>query len=109
MPPAARLTDPHACAIPMHGTNAIAAPCEPTVLIGNLPAARVGDLTICAAPIAKGSMTVFIGNQLAARQGDITGHGGVIVMGEPTVLIGDMPAMCPCLASASDSGSAFVT
>jgi uncharacterized Zn-binding protein involved in type VI secretion len=93
----------------MHGTNAIAGPCEPTVLIGNLPAARVGDLTICGAPIAKGSMTVLIGNQLAARQGDITGHGGVIVKGEPTVLIGDQPARNACMASASSSGSAFVT
>jgi uncharacterized Zn-binding protein involved in type VI secretion len=63
----------------------------PTVLIGNLPAARVGDMLTCVGPpdvIALGSFTVMIGGQPAARQGDMTAHGGVIVMGFPTVIIG---------------------
>jgi len=38
--------------------------------------------------IVKGSMTVMINNLPAARMGDLTAHGGVIVMGEPTVMIG---------------------
>jgi uncharacterized Zn-binding protein involved in type VI secretion len=38
--------------------------------------------------IAKGSPTVLIGGLPAARMGDQTEHGGVIVMGMPTVLIG---------------------
>jgi uncharacterized Zn-binding protein involved in type VI secretion len=66
--------------------------CEPTVLIGGLPAARVGDLAYCNAPpdvIVQGSPTVLIGGQMAARLGDMTAHGGVIVVGDPTVLIGD--------------------
>lgn len=63
----------------------------PTVLIGNLPAARVGDMAVCVGPpdtIAKGSATVIIAGMPAARIGDNTAHGGVIVMGMPTVLIG---------------------
>jgi uncharacterized Zn-binding protein involved in type VI secretion len=61
------------------------------VLIGSLPAARVGDMATCVGPpdvIAMGSFTVLIGGQPAARMGDLTAHGGVIVMGFPTVLIG---------------------
>jgi uncharacterized Zn-binding protein involved in type VI secretion len=31
---------------------------------------------------------VLISNMPAARMGDMTAHGGVIILGEPTVLIG---------------------
>jgi uncharacterized Zn-binding protein involved in type VI secretion len=61
------------------------------VFIGNLPAARVGDMLTCVGPpdvIVKGSATVLIGGQPAARMGDLTAHGGTIVFGWPTVLIG---------------------
>jgi uncharacterized Zn-binding protein involved in type VI secretion len=95
MPPAARLTDMHAC--PMvepgpvpHVGGPISGPGAPTVLIGNLPAARVGDLATCTGPpdtIAAGSSKVLIANQPAARLGDSTAHGGVIVAGYPPVLI----------------------
>ena len=37
--------------------------------------------------IIKGSMTVMINNLPAARMGDQTAHGGVIVLGAPTVII----------------------
>jgi uncharacterized Zn-binding protein involved in type VI secretion len=60
-------------------------------LVGNLPAARAGDMATCVGPpdtIAKGSATVLIGGAPAARLGDSTGHGGAIVAGLPTVLIG---------------------
>jgi uncharacterized Zn-binding protein involved in type VI secretion len=63
----------------------------PTVLIGGMPAARMGDMLTCVGPpdsIILGSMTVLIGGQPAARMGDMTAHGGVIVIGCPTVLIG---------------------
>lgn len=66
-------------------------PGEPTVLIGNLPAARLGDMAVCTGPpdsIVMGSATVLIGGKPAARLGDQTAHGGVIVAGFPTVLIG---------------------
>jgi hypothetical protein len=62
------------------------------VLIGMLPAARVGDMAVCVGPpdsIAMGSPTVIIGGMMAARQGDPTVHGGVITMGFPMVLIGE--------------------
>ncbi len=95
MQPAARLTDLHTC--PMvtgmvpHVGGPITAPGAPTVLIGGLPAARVGDLCTCVGPpdsIVKGSMKVFIKGQPAARLGDTTAHGGVIVLGCFTVLVG---------------------
>ncbi|MNH39711.1 putative deoxyribonuclease RhsA [compost metagenome] len=63
----------------------------PTVLIGGLPAATVGDMCVCTGPpdlIVKGSSSVFIGGKPAARMGDTTAHGGTIVIGCPTVIIG---------------------
>ena len=93
--PAARITDMHVC--PMfngpvpHVGGPILPAGEPTVLIGNLPAARVGDMATCVGPpdsIVVGSATVLIGGAPAARLGDSTAHGGTILGGEPTVLIG---------------------
>jgi uncharacterized Zn-binding protein involved in type VI secretion len=94
MPPAARLTDMHVCpmvtGVVPHVGGPITAPGAPAVLIGGLPAARVGDLVTCVGPpdtIALGSFTVLIGGQPAARMGDATAHGGSIVLGCPTVII----------------------
>lgn len=95
---AARLGD--SCA---HG-GTIVAGC-PTVLIGGMPAARVGDPHVCpmvtpGTPpiphvgmpiIPPGSPTVLIGGMPAARMGDMapcTGPPDSIVMGCPTVMIG---------------------
>jgi uncharacterized Zn-binding protein involved in type VI secretion len=93
--PAARVTDMHVCpmvtGVVPHVGGPILPPGDPMVLIGGLPAARVGDLAMCVGPpdvIALGSFTVFIGGQPAARMTDITAHGGTIVMGFPMVLIG---------------------
>ncbi len=98
MPPAARLTDMHTCPMVTPGVppiphvgGPIAGPGVPTVLIGNLPAAVLGDTCVCVGPpdaIIKGSATVLIMNRPAARMGDNTAHGGVIVLGFPTVMIG---------------------
>lgn len=98
MPPAARVTDMHTCPMQSPATppvphvgGPILPPCEPTVLIGFLPAARVSDMAVCVGPpdsIAMGSTSVLIGFLMAARIGDPTVHGGVIVAGEPTVMIG---------------------
>lgn len=63
----------------------------PTVMIGGMAAARVGDMCICTGPpdsIVKGSATVMIGGMPAARMGDSTAHGGSIILGCPTVMIG---------------------
>ncbi len=93
--PAARITDMHTC--PMangpapHVGGPIMPPGTPTVLIGGLPAAKVGDMITCVGPpdsITMGSGSVLIGGTPAARMGDSTAHGGVIVAGCPTVLIG---------------------
>jgi uncharacterized Zn-binding protein involved in type VI secretion len=74
-----------------HVGGPILSPGCPTVLIGNSPAARMGDNCQCVGPpdvIIEGSATVLIGGQPAARMGDATAHGGIIVAGCPTVLIG---------------------
>jgi uncharacterized Zn-binding protein involved in type VI secretion len=93
--PAARLTDMHVC--PMvtvlvpHVGGPIAAPGCPTVLIGGLPAARMGDMAVCVGPpdvVILGAFNVLIGGQPAARMGDMTAHGGVIVLGCFNVLLG---------------------
>ena len=95
--PAARMGDSTA-----HG-GVIVAGC-PTVLIGGMPAARMGDMHVCpmvtpgvppiphvGGPITMGSATVLIGNMPAARMGDMatcTGPPDTIVLGCMTVLIG---------------------
>lgn len=90
------MTDMHVCPLvnpgPVpHVGGPILPPGMPTVLIGGLPAARVGDMAVCTGPpdsIVLGSMTVLIGGPPAARLGDTMAHGGKIVAGMPTVLIG---------------------
>ena len=92
--PAARLTSMHVCPAftgPVPHVGGIIAMGEPTVLVSFLPAARLGDPTICVGPpgtVMMGSPTVLIGKKPAARMGDPCGHGGTIVVGMPTVLIG---------------------
>jgi uncharacterized Zn-binding protein involved in type VI secretion len=92
MPFAARVGDPSG------HPGMISGPGNPTVLIGGMPAAAVGDMHVCAmpplagphppSPIAMGSTTVLIGGLPAARMGDIAGCSAPIVMGCPTVNIG---------------------
>ncbi len=94
MPAAARLFDLHTCPLSTgtvpHVGGPVAGPGVPTVLIGGMAAAVVGDTCTCVGPpdsIATGSATVFIGTKAAARQGDTTAHGGLITGGLPTVII----------------------
>jgi uncharacterized Zn-binding protein involved in type VI secretion len=92
MPPAARVTDPTG------HPGIIIGPGVPTVLIGGMPAAVLGDTHACSmpplagphppTPIVKGSATVLIGGRPAARMGDMSGCGAPIIMGMPTVQIG---------------------
>lgn len=107
--PAARLTDPTA-----HG-GLIVGPGVPTVFIGKLPAATMGDNHLCpmmtpgvppiphvGGPILLGSTGVFIGGKPAARMGDMAvcvGPPSTVIMGCPTVLIGE-------IGSGSQAGSA---
>ena len=74
-----------------HVGGPVLPPGGPTVLIGGMPAARVGDLLTCTGPpdsIIMGSATVLIGGMPAARLGDSTAHGGQLILGCFTVLIG---------------------
>ena len=93
--PAARVADMHTCpmvtGVVPHVGGPILPPGCPTVLIGGMPAARMGDQATCVGPpdvIVGGCPTVLIGGQPAARTGDQSAHGGVIIIGCPTVLIG---------------------
>ncbi len=93
--PAARIADMHVCPLVTvlvpHVGGPILPAGEPTVLIGGMPAARLGDMATCVGPpdtIIAGSGTVMIGGMPAARLGDSTAHGGSIILGEFTVLIG---------------------
>ncbi len=92
---AARITDMHVCPMSTgpvpHVGGPILPPGAPTVLIGGLPAAKVGDMCVCTGPpdsIVAGSGTVLIEGMPAARMGDSTAHGGSIVLGCATVMIG---------------------
>lgn len=131
--PAARMTDgiicpnpqtppvpltPHA---PPPGTP-IVATCAANVLIGGLPAARVGDFSICASavpvpnPIVKGAVPVLIAGMPAARMMDMATHPGSMIAGPccATVLIGLAgksqhyqagTAMCQAAAGGRASGT----
>lgn len=98
MPFAARISDMHVCpmqtpaVVPIpHVGGPILGPGVPTVLIGNLPAAVMGDMCMCVGPPdsgIQGSSSVMIGGKPALRMGDSTAHGGTIMMGCPTVIIG---------------------
>ena len=100
MPPAARLGDMHVCPmvtpapVPVpHVGGPIIGPGMPTVLIGGIPAAVLGDMLTCVGPpdvIILGSIGVLIGGKPAARMGDQCAHGGMISVGLPTVLIGEI-------------------
>lgn len=113
MPPAARVTDMHVCpmvtGIVPHVGGPILPPCEPTVLTGFLPQARVTDMAVCVGPpdtIVMGSPTVLVGNLMAARMGDSTAHGGVIVLGCPTVIIGEVGMGSPVEVTPIEPGLA---
>ncbi len=98
--PAARIGDMHICPMVTPGVppiphvgGPIMGPGVPTVLIGNMPAAVMGDMCTCVGPpdsIILGSTGVLIGGKPAARMGDTTVHGGSIILGCPTVLIGEI-------------------
>lgn len=97
-PPQARVTDLHTGPCGLGSPMPILPPCCPTVLVGKMPAARLGDMCLGLIappaanfpphPIAKGSATVLIGKMPAARIGDMCSLGAAIVKGEPTVLVG---------------------
>jgi uncharacterized Zn-binding protein involved in type VI secretion len=85
---AARVTDMIVSTATSGLPTPIIPPGAPTVLIGGMPAARMGD-SCGADAIILGSTTVTIGGVPAARVGDPTGGGGSVMgPGAPTVMIG---------------------
>lgn len=100
--PAARLSDST-----MHGSPLLGAACT-TVLIGNMPAWRVGDQHTCPIPNAPppagpgtphatgitmppGAVNVLIGGKPAARMGDQISEPGAVV---PPMVINTIVAGC---------------
>ncbi|MDX2146042.1 MAG: PAAR domain-containing protein [Planctomycetota bacterium] len=75
-----------------HVGGPIMPPGSPTVIVAGRPAATATGMCTCVGPpdtIVKGSATVMIGYMPAARLGDSTAHGGAIVgPGAPTVMVG---------------------
>ncbi|GGC33232.1 hypothetical protein GCM10011371_20840 [Novosphingobium marinum] len=99
--PAARIGDPHICALLPSGAP-VAPPCEVTVLTEKRPQARMLDNVFCVpaqVPIVFGSPTVLVGKRPAARMGDPTLCGGAIMMGAFTVLIGMVGVSVPDIGS----------
>ncbi len=92
MPAAVRITD-----ATTHG-GTVVGPGEPTVLVGGIPAAVLGDNHACSlppnvhqptiGPFPAGSAKVLIGGKPALRLGDTSACGAIAAVGEPTVLIG---------------------
>lgn len=92
MPQAVRIAD-----ITTHG-GTIVGPGEPTILIGGMPAAVLGDNHMCplppnvhqptVSPFPMGSTTVLFGGKPAIRVGDMVICGATAALGEPTVMIG---------------------
>jgi uncharacterized Zn-binding protein involved in type VI secretion len=92
--PAARIGDPT-----VHGGAVVVG--FPTVIIGNMPASRIGDMHACpqvtivvphvGGPFILGSFTVTTGFQPQSRVGDALiciGPPDALAMGCPTVLVG---------------------
>jgi uncharacterized Zn-binding protein involved in type VI secretion len=92
MPAAARVGD-----VTNHG-GTIIGPGAPTVTIGGMPAALVGDNHVCVlppnthqpttSPFPAGSATVMIAGVPALRTSDACICGAMAAVGEPTVVIG---------------------
>lgn len=80
-----------------HG-GTVVGPGEPTVLIGGMPAAVMGDNHACvipqppphpaSSPFITGSATVLIGGKPALRTTDACVCGAMPAVGCPTVIIG---------------------
>lgn len=92
--PASRISDMHVCpmvtGVVPHVGGPILPPGCPTVLIGGLPAARIGDMCTCVGPpdvIVTGAFTVLIGGRPAAHITNMTAHG-MVILGHPPVLVG---------------------
>ena len=94
MPFAARITDPTA-----HGGLVTVG--FPTVLIGGMPASRIGDMHVCpmvtvlvphvGGPFILGSFTVLVGSMPQSKVGDMlvcVGPPDSLIMGCPTVQVG---------------------
>jgi len=92
VPAAARLGD-----TTIHG-GVVTGPGAPTVLIGGMPAAVMGDMHACVipsppphpptSPFVAGSATVLIGGMPALRMGDSCACGAFVAPGLVTVMIG---------------------
>jgi uncharacterized Zn-binding protein involved in type VI secretion len=92
MPPAARVGD-----TTVHG-GTVTGPGVPTVLVGGMPAAVMGDMHACVipsppphppvTPFTMGSATVLVGGRGMLRVGDVCGCGASAAVGSPTVLVG---------------------
>ena len=80
MIPVSRLTDQHACPIPLHGLTPLVSG-SPAVFVNGLPVARVGDMSGCGAVIVSGFPHILVDGRPMAHVGSLTTHGGAVVTG----------------------------
>lgn len=101
MMPCARVADLHICPLVTPGLppiphvgGPVVPPCVPTVLVGGMFAAPMGNMATCVGPpdvLAKGSGTVMVGGRPCVRVlMDTTAHGGFVVPmpPPPAVIVG---------------------
>ena len=93
--PVARQFDTHVCPMPWpggapHGPTPVLGPSVPTVLMGGMPCAVIGDTCACGASLVGSSKTVMAGNKFVVRAwpGDVSSHGGNVIVGFPQILVG---------------------
>lgn len=92
--PCARILDMHVCPMVTGVVPHVGGPIvlgEFTVLVGKMPAARMGDMAVCIGPpdtVLGMGVKTLIGKKPTARMGDSSAHGGTIILGCFTVLVG---------------------
>ncbi|GFM83838.1 hypothetical protein PSCICN_45300 [Pseudomonas cichorii] len=85
MTPVSRLTDQHACPIPLHGLTPIVS-ASANVFVNGLPVARVGDRSGCGAVIVSGIPSILINGRPIAHLGSLSSHGGTIITGSTNTM-----------------------
>ncbi|WP_109513949.1 PAAR domain-containing protein [Pseudomonas ovata] len=97
MIPVSRLTDLHACPIPLHGITPLVS-ASPTVCVNDLPVARIGDRAACGAVIVSGFVNILVDGRPMAHMGSLTSHGGGLITGSQDTRGGAVNFVTPRLA-----------
>lgn len=75
-----RLTDLHACPLPLHGITPLVSGAA-DVQVNGLPVARVGDRSGCGAVLVSGFPHILVNGRPMAHLGSLSSHGGAVLAG----------------------------